>query len=72
MQDLVNALNRASEAPIPSSENSEAPYGFLREASVRWAKFCLYYLTGSALTHGMGISAAIAQFINELEDKKTD
>ena len=71
MQELANAIERAAESPqTPYGEscNSESPYSFLREASVKWAKFCLYNLTGEALAQGMNISTAIAKFVNEVED----
>jgi hypothetical protein len=66
MQDLCDALDKATGSPTPC--DSESPYNFLREASVRWAKFCLYSLTGKALSQGMNIATAIAAFVNEVED----
>lgn len=39
----------------------------LREASVKWANWCLNNLDDVLLRKGLEISAAIADFLNEIE-----
>ena len=57
MKELAEKLHFSSE-----EECSE-----LREASKKWAGYCLESLDGELLDKGLRVSAAIAEFLNERE-----
>jgi hypothetical protein len=65
MEELAKAIEADSDKWL-SREEEDTP---LRRASINWATTALRAYDGELLKKALGISAAIADFCNKLEDK---
>ena len=63
MQELGKDIRKFIEEPILNAED------FLRNTAKKWACYCIQEHTGILLSRGLAISTAIANYLNERENK---
>lgn len=69
MQEMSKALRDYMESLPPEKEGRPDAEVEFRKAAGAWAVFCLRTFTGELLRRGLGVSAAITDFLAELEGK---